>query len=130
MQFREKLLGQEVVFQQFENATPLNTVPQAAQPDESPLTDVSSNTLVSGGRVGSVKNLELPQPLAVGDDPTFNTIDVADPSTTRNNLEAARRATPAIAGVTIPLAKITGGGTDGSITVNSEGIVTAYTLPT
>lgn len=40
-------------------------------------------------------------------------------------------ATPAsITPATIPLAKITGGGADGSITVNAEGIVTGYVAPT
>jgi len=48
----------------------------------------------------------------------------------RTNLGAAAAANPAITGATIPLAKITGGGTDGSITVSAEGIITAYVLPT
>lgn len=43
---------------------------------------------------------------------------------------AASKANPAIVAATIPLAKITGGGADGSITVNAEGIITAYTAPT
>jgi hypothetical protein len=129
-QLREKLLGEEVVFEQFQNATPQNTTPPAVQTDESPLTDISSNTLVSGGKVGSVKNIETPQPIATTSNPTFNTVNVTDPTTTRNNLQAARRATPAIVAATIPLAKITGGGTDGSLTVNAEGIVTAYIAPT
>lgn len=48
----------------------------------------------------------------------------------RSNLGAAAKASPAIVAATIPLAKITGGGTDGSLTVNTEGIVTAYVAPT
>lgn len=48
----------------------------------------------------------------------------------RNAINAAQRATPAIVAATIPLAKITGGGADGSLTVNAEGIVTAYVAPT
>ncbi len=46
----------------------------------------------------------------------------------RSNLGAAAKV--AITGATIPLAKITPGGTDSSITVNAEGIVTAYVAPT
>jgi hypothetical protein len=52
------------------------------------------------------------------------------PTDARDAIEAAHRATPAITGAVIPLAKITGGGADGSLTVNAEGIVTAYTAPT
>lgn len=48
----------------------------------------------------------------------------------RGRIEAAAKANPAIIAATIPLAKITGGGVDGSITVNAEGIVTAYLSPT
>jgi len=52
------------------------------------------------------------------------------PTLARAALEAAERATPAIAAVTLPLAKITPGGGDGSLTINTEGIVTAYVPPT
>lgn len=57
-------------------------------------------------------------------------ITISNPATARTALNAAQRATPAIAGATIPLAKITGGGVDGSIQVNSEGIIVSYTAPT
>lgn len=57
-------------------------------------------------------------------------ITVSNAATARSNLGAAAKASPAIVGATIPLAKITGGGVDGSITVNAEGIVTAYVAPT
>lgn len=57
-------------------------------------------------------------------------INVTSPSALRAAAEAARVATPAIVAATIPLAKITGGGVDGSISVNVEGIVTAYVAPT
>ena len=46
------------------------------------------------------------------------------------NAEASLRANPAITPATITLAKITPGGTNGSITVNAEGIVTGYVAPT
>lgn len=56
------------------------------------------------------------------------TMAVVNAATARGAIGAAEAQ--AIAGATIPLAKITGGGTDGSITVNAEGVVTAYTAPT
>lgn len=57
-------------------------------------------------------------------------VNVSSPAALRSAAEAARVATPAIVGATITLAKITGGGTDGSLTVNSEGIITSYIVPT
>jgi len=53
-----------------------------------------------------------------------------DAAAIRGRIAAAAKASPAITGAVIPLAKITGGGADGSITVNAEGIVTAYVAPT
>lgn len=58
------------------------------------------------------------------------TISISNAASFRIAISAAAKANPAIAPATIPLAKITGGGVDGSITVNAEGIVTAYVLPT
>lgn len=58
------------------------------------------------------------------------TITISSAATFRSAISAAAKASPALAPAVIPLAKITGGGTDGSITVNAEGIVTAYTAPT
>lgn len=58
------------------------------------------------------------------------TIAISNAVSFRGAIGAAAKATPAIVGATITLAKITGGGTDGSITVNAEGIVTAYVQPT
>jgi hypothetical protein len=57
-------------------------------------------------------------------------ITVTSGSAMRSAIGAAAKASPAIVAATIPLFKITGGGADGSITVNAEGIVTAYVLPT
>jgi len=51
-----------------------------------------------------------------------------DAAAIRGRISAPAKA--AITGTTIPLAKITGGGTDGSITVSAEGVVTAYVAPT
>lgn len=47
----------------------------------------------------------------------------------RANLNAAQIQSPG-GPVTITLAALTGGGTQGSITINAEGVVTAYVLPT
>ncbi len=58
------------------------------------------------------------------------TIAITSAAFFRSAIGAAAKANPAIAPATIPLAKITGGGTDGSITVNAEGIITSYALPT
>lgn len=58
------------------------------------------------------------------------TIAITSATSFRSAISAAAKASPAIVGATITLAKITGGGTDGSITVNAEGIVTAYVQPT
>lgn len=57
-------------------------------------------------------------------------ITVTNAATFRTAVSAAAKASPAIVAATIPLFKITGGGADGSITVNAEGIVTAYVAPT
>lgn len=56
------------------------------------------------------------------------TMVVNNAATARSAIGAA--AAQSIVGTTIPLAKITGGGVDGSITVNAEGVVTAYVAPT
>lgn len=58
------------------------------------------------------------------------TLTVTNALTFRSAIQAAAKANPALTPATIPLAKITPTGTDGSITVNAEGIVTAYVLPT
>jgi len=58
------------------------------------------------------------------------TITISNAATFRAAISAAAKASPALAPAVIPLFKITGGGVDGSITVNAEGIITAYTAPT
>lgn len=57
-------------------------------------------------------------------------VNVSNAAALRTAAGAAAAANPAIVGAVIPLAKITGGGADGSITVSTEGIITAYTAPT
>lgn len=58
------------------------------------------------------------------------TISISSATTFRSAINAAAKASPAGAPAVIPLAKITGGGTDGSISINSEGVVTAFVAPT
>lgn len=53
---------------------------------------------------------------------------VTSAATFRSAIGAA--ASTGIVGVTLTLAKITGGGTDGSITLTAEGTVSAYVAPT
>ena len=84
----------------------------------------TSITIVSGGGAGfSITPSGTPGQLSLS-------VGVSNATTARGALNAAEKATPAITGAVIPLAKITGGGADGSLTVNAEGIVTAYLAPT
>ena len=84
----------------------------------------TSITIVSGGGAGfSITPSGTPGQLSLS-------VGVSNAATARGALNAAEKATPAITGAVIPLAKITGGGADGSLTVNAEGIVTAYVAPT
>jgi hypothetical protein len=64
----------------------------------------------------------IPVPVAEGGTGSFNAAGA------RTNLGAAAAQTPGAH--TIPLAKITGGGADGSITWNAEGVVTGFADPT
>lgn len=81
---------------------------------------VSTDSAVSGSGVG----LQLAGP------GSSVVITVTNAATFRSAVSAAAKASPAIVAATIPLFKITGGGADGSISVNTEGIVTAYVAPT
>ena len=84
----------------------------------------TSITIVSGSGAGfSITPSGTPGQLSLS-------VGVSNATTARGALNAAEKATPAITGAVIPLAKITGGGADGSLTVNAEGIVTAYLAPT
>lgn len=44
--------------------------------------------------------------------------------------EAALRANPSVTPAVIPLAKLTPGGANGSITINEDGVIIAYVIPT
>jgi len=98
MLFREALLSQEVVYEQFQDATPQDTPPQATLDDGGAITGLTSNTLVVGGKVGTIQNVEAPQPLGTGANPTFNnatfnSINTVDDVTSRNNLGLGGLAT-------------------------------------
>lgn len=116
----------------------------------------AAETLIVGaqvtGAISSLNGLAAPTQLfatsggitvsSVGNTHTFSfsfsgTLAVANGGTgattasgARTNLGAAAAASPAITPATITLAKITGGGTDGSITVSADGVITAYVAPT
>lgn len=89
-----------------------------------------------GGATGGTITINSSAPDGISITPTglpgtlTLTVVVTNAATARAALGAAAKASPAITAAIIPLAKITGGGADGSITVNAEGIVTAYVAPT
>lgn len=79
----------------------------------------------------------------VADDTAYTAVEVLDEAYNKTNWDAkvevpTKNAVrdelelrmPGVTAHTIPLAKLTAGGTNGSITVNAYGIVTAYTDPT
>lgn len=79
----------------------------------------------------------------LADDTDYTAIEVLDEAYDKTNWDAKVEVPtknairdelelrmPGVTAHTIPLAKITAGGTNGSITVNAYGIVTAYTDPT
>jgi hypothetical protein len=57
-----------------------------------------------------------------------STVSLTSPSAWRTALNVSEKVT--VTGATVPLAKITSGGTDGSLTFNADGKITAYTAPT
>lgn len=74
---RDSLLEQEVVYEQFDT-TPVEVLPpQAILDPGGAITGLTSNTLVVGGKVGTLQNVEAPQPLGTGANPTFNNLTVA-----------------------------------------------------
>lgn len=81
----DQLLAQEVVYGQFRGASSQQTADQAQEAVEGAITEVTTNTLTAN-RSGTLLNLELPQPLAATDSPTFDSVAVTDAPTTRTNL--------------------------------------------
>src|SRR5262245_66371131 len=91
MQMREGLLEQEVIYEQFDNTPPEPPVSQQVIDPEGAITGLTSNTLTVGGKVGTLQNVELPQPLGTGANPTFNnasfnSINTVDDATSRSNM--------------------------------------------
>ncbi len=132
MAIENNLLDEQVVALQFQQQDIPDQLAQSAASvsGATPITEIDTSTLSQAGLGPGVISLNTPQAIGTGADVTFNTVDFGDPATTRSNLGAAEAANPPIVAGVIPLAKITGGGADGSITVNSSGVITAYTAPT
>jgi hypothetical protein len=94
--------------------------------------DPGDNNLLVDGFINAVSGFQqngvaAANAFLVGNGTNFVNTPAA---TARGAMGAAAAASPAIVADTIPLAKITTLGTDGSITVNAEGIVIAYVKPT
>jgi len=96
VQYIQELLGQELIYEQFSTVQPDPLPPQAVLDPGGAITGLSSNTLVIGGKVGTVQAVELPQPLGTTSDPTFddvtcdnlncNVLNTTDDATSRTNL--------------------------------------------
>jgi hypothetical protein len=91
MMYSDGLLMQEVVYEQFDNVQPDPPPSQVVNDPGGALTGLSSNTLVVGGKVGTVQGIEAPQPLGTGNSPTFATLNctvlnTTDDATSRTNL--------------------------------------------
>jgi hypothetical protein len=94
--YREDLFVQELIFEQFNNVPPETPPSQPVSDPGGAITGLTSNTLVVGGKVGTLQNVELPQPLGTTSDPTFddvtcdnlvcNVLNTADDATSRSNL--------------------------------------------
>jgi len=90
MEFRDELLGQELIFEQFDN-TPREPPPTEVVADPAgAITGLTSNTLVVGGKVGTLQNIEAPQAIAPGASPRFAAVapvDVVGTNTPGNPLD-------------------------------------------
>lgn len=96
--YREDLFVQELIFEQFNNVPPEPPPTQVLTDPSAAITGLTSNTLVVGGKVGTLQNVELPQPLAPTSNPTFNnasfnSINTVDDATSRTNLGLGNLAT-------------------------------------
>src|SRR5262245_41270422 len=91
--YRESLFEQELVYEQFDNAPPETPPSQPVADPGGAITGLTSNTLVVGGKVGTLQNVETPQPLGPTANVNFNTVNVTDKPTTRSNLGLGGLAT-------------------------------------
>lgn len=71
MQYLDQLHAQELVFEQFDNAPPETPPSQPVVDPGGAITGLTSNTLTVGGKVGTLQNVEAPQPIGTGASPTF-----------------------------------------------------------
>ena len=85
---------------------------------------IGSTTVIDSSQNGTLASLALtgtPLPVASGGTGASTT------AAALSNLGAATAAS--ISATTLTLAKITGGGSDGSLTLSAQGVVTAYSAP-
>src|SRR5262245_18873083 len=89
--YREALLEQEVVYQQFDNVPPEPPPTQVVPDAAGAITALSSNTLNIGLKSGGVQPVDAPQALGPTSSPTFVTVNctvlnTSDDATSRANL--------------------------------------------
>jgi hypothetical protein len=115
VQYLDDLSRQELIYEQFSTVQPDPLPPQAVLDPGGAITGLSSNTLVIGGKVGTVQAVELPQPLGTGSNPTFNnasfnSINTTDDATSRANLGLGNLATKNAAAASADTAPAQSGG--------------------
>jgi hypothetical protein len=93
MMYREGLLEQEVVYEQFDNNPPDPPPSQVLIDPGGAITGLSSNTLTVGGKTGTVQNVETPQAIGTNANVNFQTVNVTNKATTRTNLGLGGLAT-------------------------------------
>jgi hypothetical protein len=113
--YREDLFVQELVYEQFDNQAPETPPSQPVSDPGGAITGLTSNTLNVGGKVGTLQNVELPQPLGTTSDPTFddvtcdnlvcNVLNTTDDATSRSNLGLGGLATQSPGGAVANLSQ-------------------------
>jgi hypothetical protein len=96
--YREALLEQEVVYQQFNNVPPETPPTQPVVDPGGAITALSSNTLTIGLKSGGAQPSDAPQALGPSSSPTFSTVNctilnTSDDATSRANLGLGNLAT-------------------------------------
>jgi hypothetical protein len=88
--YREDLFVQELIFEQFNNVPPEPPPTQVPTDPSAAITGLTSNTLTVGGKVGTLQNIEAPQPIGPGASPRFAAVapvDVTGTNTPGNHLD-------------------------------------------
>jgi hypothetical protein len=119
--YREGLLEQELIYEQFDNVTPEPPPSQQVIDPGGAITGLTSNTLVVGGKVGTLQNVEAPQPVGPGATPKFNAVSPIDASGTNQpgtplDLSGGKgtgTAEPGLVVVRYPLKTASGSGVHG-----------------